>query len=470
MLDQEIQDYYQEHPSARWFALLSISLASFTNSISHSSVNVATPMIASDLQANAILVSWVPTAFLLSNVIVLLPAGRLADIYGRKKIYVIGMLIFIFTSMLAYLTNSIETLLVIRGLQGIGAAMMFATTMAMIMSLFTEKNRGVALGIASGSLYIGLASGPLLGGWFTEVYGWRSVFIFPAVISTTSLLLVFFFLKGEWKSKSPLTVDWIGALIFTVWASFLFIGVSIFPGINSYILLFVGFTSLFVFYLQQNRSKNPLVRFKAILDNHIFSRSLFASCCTYASNFPLIFLFSLYLQFIKNLSPTETGKIIILQAVMMAILAPIAGKLSDLFEPRIIATLGCLIMSSAFGALMAIDADTSLYFFSGCLICLGIGFGMFTTPNNNAALSSVEKDKLSIASALLNLSRTMGNMVGTAMMLLLVAVIIGDAKIEPSQYNSLLQVIRLALGLSCLYTICGAYFSYTRGNIRTSSA
>jgi MFS family permease len=327
-----------------------------------------------------------------------------------------------------------------------------------------------ALGISSAALYFGLASGPLLGGWFTEIYGWRSVFIFPVIISIASFLLVFLYVKGEWKSKSPIPVDWLGTLIFTLWSCAFFIGVSIFPGINSYLMLLLGFILLIVFYLQQSRSNNPLVRFKEIMDNKIFSRSLFASTCTYASNYPLIFLFSLYLQFIKDLSPTEAGQIMIIQAVMMAFLAPLAGRLSDLFEPRIIATAGCIIMSAAFGLLMTIDTNTSLYFFSGCLMCLGLGFGMFTTPNNNAALSSVEIERLGIASALLNLSRTIGNMIGTAMMLLLVSAIIGDAKIEPSQYDSLLQVIHFALALSCLYTIFGAYFSYTRGNIRTTSA
>ena len=156
----------------------------------------------------------------------------------------------------------------------------------------------------------------------------------------------------------------------------------------------------------------------------------------------------------------------VLQAITMAILAPIAGRLSDRVEPRIIATAGCLIMACAFILLHRITAHTSLYYIAACLMTLGLGFGLFTTPNNNAALSSVEKERLGIASALLNLSRVVGNMTGIAMVMILIALIIGHAEIKPQQYPALLTTIHWALALSSIYALCGAYFSYTRGNIR----
>ena len=466
MKQQQIQDYYSQTPSARWLALISICLTNFIISISHSAANVATPVIASELNAEAILISWIPTAFLLSNVIMLLPSGRLADIYGRKKIFIIGLSIFIVTSFLAYLAANIEVLIFTRFLQGIGAAMMFATGMAIVISLFNEKNRGMALGFASGSLYVGMTCGPLIGGWLTESYGWRSVFLFPVIVSFISLILLLMKLKGEWKTDDATPLDWTGSLIFALWSSSLFVAVSLFPKSGSYVLILFSVFFLYLFFWQQSRSKHPLLRFRAIMDNHIFSRSLIASLCVYASSFPMIFLFSLYLQFIKGLSPTEAGQIIILQAMMMAVLAPISGRLSDLIEPRIITTTGCLIMAMAFALLQQIDSGTSLFIFSACLITLGTGLGLFSTPNNNAALSSVGKDRLSIASALLNLSRSLGNMFGSALMLLFVALIIGDAQIEPEQYPALLTVIHWSLGLSCLYSLFGAYFSYTRGNLR----
>jgi EmrB/QacA subfamily drug resistance transporter len=466
--NQQLEEYYSSSPGARWSALASICLVSLTNAMTMSSINVAVPAIARDLQADAVLVSWVPTAFLLCNIIVILPAGRLADIYGRKKVYVTGIFIFTAACLMASLAQSIEWLLITRVLQGLGSAMTFATGLAIIMSIFGSGNRGAALGFANASVYIGLSCGPLLGGWATGTYGWRSVFLFPLPLTTIAIALILFRLKGEWKSDNPDKVDWLGSFIFLIWSSALFLGMSYLPEPAAIISLLAGIACLVLFFYQQSYSRYPLIRFHAIRNNRIFSRSLLASICTYASNFPLIFLLSLYLQFIQGMSPAAAGKLMVLQAVMMAIVAPIAGRLSDHFEPRIIATTGCLIMACALAILQHIDADTPIYLIAISLMILGFGFGLFTTPNNNAALGSVDKSRLSGASALLNLSRLMGNMTGSAGMLLLVSIIIGNVEIRPEQYTALLSVIRWTLGASCIYALSGAWFSYTRGNVRTA--
>jgi len=468
--DQNTQDYYADNPVARWLALTSICLATFINAMQNSSINIAIPKIVADLHADAILVSWIPTAFLLTSVVLLLPSGRLADIHGRKRIYLSGIVLLGIASALAVPAQRIEWLLFTRLLQGIGAAMTFATGLALVMSLFTSTNRGVALGLASASLYIGLACGPLIGGWLTESYGWRSVFMFPVPLLVISFTLISTRIKGDWKGDQQQKVDWFGSLIFAIWSTSLFVGMSSMPGLEGIILIMTGVFALIGFVYQQANSKYPLIRFKRILNNQVFSHSLVASACIYASNYPLIFLFSLYLQYIQDLSPVRAGQIMVLQAVTMAILAPISGRLSDKYEPRVIATTGCLIMFCAFAILQGSDANTSLYLIAGALITLGFGFGLFSTPNNNAALSSIDKSRLSIGSALLNLARVSGNMLGTAIVLVLVSIFIGDEKIEPARYGALLTVIHWALALSCLNTIFGAYFSYTRGNIRNNNA
>ncbi len=466
MNDLATQEYYQNNPSARWLALASISISNFVVSVTMSAVNVAVPTIARELNANAILVSWMPTAFLLSNAIFLLPAGRMADIHGRKKIFLIGMTMFSVACVMANLAPNIELLLATRLLQGVGGALAFATGLAILMTIFTSENRGTALGIASAMLYIGLTLGPLTGGWFTEHYGWRSVFLFPVVLGFISITLTILRLKGEWKNPDAQKVDWYGTLIFAIWSSALFIGISLVPDPISFALLLVGVAGAVYFYFQQTHSPHPLIRFSAILQNRVFSRSLMGNVCIYCSNYPFVFLFSLYLQYIQGMSPANAGKIMLLQSLMMAIVAPISGRLSDTFEPRIIATIGCLIMACAFGLLQTIGPTTSLSLISTGLITLGIGFGLFTTPNNNAALSSMDKGRLGIGSALLNLARVSGNMLGTGTVLLLVSLFIGHNKIESDKFPALLTVVHLALGMSCFLSICGSWFSYSRGQIR----
>ena len=463
MNTQTTQESYEKIPAYKRIALVGVGTASFVVSLMQSSISIAVPVIALDLQASAILISWLPTAYLLGNVVLLLPGGKLADIYGRKRIFLIGMTIFTLSCLLANIVPNIELLLLTRLLQGMGGALIFATIMAIVTSVFTTKNRGVALGITSGALYVGMSCGPIVGGYFTETFGWRSVFLFPIPLALLTIALFMFIIKGDWKNEQPQRVDWFGSLIFLIWSSALFIGVSNITNPNSYALLVFGAICLVYFFYQQARSDSPLIRFKAIMDNRMFSHSLLASMCAYASNFPMFFLFSLYLQFIQGMSPTDAGKIIVLKAVMMAVFAPLAGKLSDLFEPRIIATTGCLIMACVYGYLQSVDTDTSIYLIGIAFMLLGIGIGIFTSPNNNAAMSSVENSKLGIASAVLNLARVTGSILGTAIMLLLVSVIIGEAQIKPEQSLELLAVIRWSLSASCLLAILGAYFSYVRG-------
>ena len=462
----DTQDYYQDNPTARWLALGSISISYFVVSLTMSATNVAVPTIALDLGANAILVSWLPTAFLLANAIFLLPAGRLADIHGRKKIFLIGMVLFSVSCVMANLAPNIELLLLTRVLQGIGGALAFATGLAIVMTIFTSDKRGAALGITSATLYLGLSLGPVIGGWFTENYGWRSVFLFPLVLGFLSVSLTLLSLKGEWKNESPNKVDWYGSLIFALWSSALYIGISLIPDPISWGLITAGIAGSVWFYYQQLASPSPLIRFKLIMQNRVFSRSLFGNLCIDSSNYPFVFLFSLYLQYIQGMSPSSAGKIMVLQPMMMAIIAPIAGRLADTFDPRYIATIGCIVMACAFALMQTIGADTGIPLISAGLITLGVGFGLFTTPNNSAALSAMDKERLGIGSALLNLARVSGNMIGTATVLLLVALYIGHVKIEPPLYPALLTLIHVALGLSFVLTLCGAWFSFSRGTIR----
>jgi EmrB/QacA subfamily drug resistance transporter len=431
-----------------------------------SAVNIAVPAIALDFSANAILVTWVPTAFLLANAIFLVPAGRLADNLGRKRIFLIGMSVFCIACLMATLSPNIQILLLTRILQGFGGALAFATGLALVMSIFSSENRGSAMGISAATLYLGLSCGPILGGWITFHFGWRVVFAFPLVLGTASILLLLARLKGEWKNEHPRQMDWYGGIIFGIATSAVFIGVSGIPDTWSLLLLGLGILVMIYFVYQQLHSPSPLIHFRAIVANRVFSRSLLGNVCIYWSNYPFVFLFSLYLQFIREMTPSEAGQILMLQPITMAIIAPIAGRLSDQFEPRIIATAGTLVMACAFLMLQTLNYDTTIILLCIAMITQGLGFGLFTTPNNNAALSSMDKTRLGIASAMLNLARVGGNMIGTGMVLLLVALFIGRVKIEPNQYPALMTVVSVALGVSLFLTISGSYFSYSRGNIR----
>ena len=248
MTSNETQQYYRDNASARFSALIIVCIGSFLTPLALSAALVATPEIARDLNADAVLVSWIPAIFLLCNLITLLPSGRAADIYGRKRIFHWGSVIFLVASVGSGLSTSIETLLFFRGLQGVGAAMFFGNGFAIISSVYQSGGRGAALGWVVSCVYLGMSVGPLFGGWVTEHFGWHYVFLAMVPFVLLAIILTTIKLKGEWVSDTPQKLDWFGVLILGSWIVSLFIGLTNLPNPLSILTLFLSF---FVLYLRK---------------------------------------------------------------------------------------------------------------------------------------------------------------------------------------------------------------------------
>ncbi|WP_421861907.1 MFS transporter [Motiliproteus sp.] len=456
---------YAQDPKARWLALISVCLSLMVTSLTLSAASIAIPAIADQLQASAVMVSWIPTALLWGSIVLMLPAGRVADIVGRKRVYLVGVTLFSISSLLIFTVGSIEALLGLRVMQGLSSSMVFGSGLAVVGSVFPPKARGQALGFAASSVYLGLTAGPLIGGWLTELYGWRSVFWMPIPLTVLALLLVALFLKGEWKSETPERLDWVGSLLFAAWVSAAFLGISGLPEPESIALVGLGGALLWWFIRHQNRVEYPLIRLQVLRQNRLLRRSIKASLFMYGANFPIVFLLSLYLQYIQSMSPSEAGQLILIETLVMMVLAPLAGRLSDRFEARIISTLGCLCFAFGFGLLIWLQMDTSKLFIVIALAILGLGFGLFSTPNNSAVMGAVPRSRMGIASAMLSLSRTLGNLVGTALVMMLISWSIGEVAIEPEQYPQLLWVVKTSLALSGLAALAACYYSFTRGSV-----
>ena len=462
------------HQETPWLALYSICLAAFLVPMAMSAVNLALPSIAEDLQVDAVLLSWIPSAPLWGSVVLMLPIARLADIWGRKHIHLLGLCLYAFASLAVVGIDSIEWLLVFRVIQGLASSFIFATAMAMVASFAGSKRRGMFLGIVSTSVYLGLTVGPAAGGLLTEWLGWRSVFWLPVPGIFIALGLIAWLLPNEQPSAKPETqqyslrqrFDVTGSLLFSLSVSCLFFGVTGLPDAQFIILLIVGVGLSGGFVYQQRHASVPLVRIDALSKNRIFSRSMLASLCMYGASFPVLFIVSLYLQYIQGLSPGDAGKVVLLQALLTACIAPIAGRLSDKHEPRIIATAGCGLFMLGFLLLFFVGMQTPLWQVKTGLALLGIGFGLFSSPNTNAAMSSVDPSRLGIASALLNLARTGGNMFSTAIMVVIFNFYFADQLLQPEHYPQLLTVVKTTLCLGGLYALLGGYFSLTRGRIR----
>ena len=451
--------YYQNITSARMSALIIVCIGSFLVPLSLSASLVAIPAIAADLAASAVYVSWIPAAFILSNLMMMLPAGRASDIYGRKRIYQTGSVVFLLGSVIAGSAQNIEWLLFSRIIQGLGAGMFFGTGMAIVGNVYQDGGRGAAIGWVVASVYSGLSVGPLLGGWLTDVLGWRSVFFAMVPFMLASILLTLLKLKGEWRIEAAKKLDWKGAVLLCLWVLTLFIGVTNLPEINAFVLLIVSMLLGYLFMRHSQQVEFPIVNLKLVRQNRKLSRSLSASILMYAASYGLQFLMGLYLQYNRGYSPTDAGFFMMIQAVIMAGLAPMSGRLSDRYPPNLIAAAGCFAVTLSFAVMLFLDNDSHIAIVVVSLVLLGAGFGLFSTPNSNAALQSIPPEKLGIVSALVSMSRLLGQLLSTAFITLMMSLYIGAAEIVPGNYDDLLIVFKWTVGLSLIYALLATYAS-----------
>ncbi len=459
MTNDETLRYYDSNPAARILVLLSVCLGAFLTAATLSATLVAVPAIVDELQADAVLAAWIPASFILANLIALLPSGRLADLNGRKRMYLQGLTVFIVASTFAGLAPSIEFLLLSRGLQGLGAAMLFGPCLALVGSVFRNHGRGAALGWVISLVYFGLTLGPLLGGWIVDTYDWRYVFLSLVPPGIAALLLSLVFMKGEWYGENADRLDWAGVALFATGIGFLFIGVTHLPDLEAVLLVVTGFAVFALLSRQMDRSPYPLVRVGLVIRNRVFSNSMLAAVFVYGGNFSTIFILGLYLQYNRGLSATEAGQIIMLQTLVMAVISPVSGRLSDRYRPRILATWGCTAVAIGIALVHALSQSPSLFGIGFGLMVVGVGFGLFSTPNNNMALGSVAEAKLGIVSAMINLARLVGQMLGTTAVTLLIAVFIGKTAITEAQFEGLQEVLDWMLVLAFFFAVIAARFA-----------
>ncbi len=457
-----MSDYTPQEKSA----LLVATITSFTGPFVISSVNVALPAIQKEFNADAVQLSWIATALLLAVAVTLVPAGRIADIHGRKKIFSWGLFVYTLASLVAAFANSIGMLIFCRVFQGIGSAMFLTTGMAIITSIFPPQKRGKAIGIYVSAVYIGLSMGPFVGGILTQNIGWRSLFIVVVPLGALSILITLKYLEGEWADAKGEPLDVFGSFLYGIAILAWVYGASLLPSRTALVLMVAGALCMVLFVWQELRVQYPVVEVRLFSRNKLFTFSSLAAMIHYAATFAITFLISLYLQYIKGLSPQTAGMIIVAQPVMMATFSPLAGKWSDKIEPRKIASFGMGLTALGLFLLAWIGKDTSLIYITSTLLILGFGFALFSSPNMNAIMSSVEKRYLGIASGTVATMRLIGQMSSMAIVMVMFAVVIGHVEIAPENYPQFIRCVNLSFSIFVFLCIVGIFFSLSRGKLR----
>jgi EmrB/QacA subfamily drug resistance transporter len=450
--------------------IVMIVLSSVATAVMLSAVNVALPAIAHDLGIDAVTLSWIPMAYLMASAACVLAAGRLADLHGRKRVFLLGTAWVVVASVLAALADNTTLLLTGRLLQGVGAAMLFATQIAIISSVFPPARRGAAIGYAISAIYLGLALGPALGGWLIGPWSWRATFLLHVPLSLAALWIGLRHLPMEWRSEERGRFDVAGALIYGVAIVVLMLGLTHLPGVPGSAMLIAGAAGLWAFFRHAHGHPHPIFDVELFYTNRVFTLSCLAALFMYTSTFANVVLVSLYLQYLKGVTPATAGLVMMAQPVVMAAFSPLAGRLSDSVEPRLLASLGMALTALALGGLAALDAASPLVAAIACLLLTGFGFSLFSSPNANAIMSAVARGAYSQASGAMSLMRVLGQLTSMGLVALVFAVLLGPVAITPAVHGGLARAISLCFMLGAGLCVLGMLLSLARGEVHGRAA
>jgi EmrB/QacA subfamily drug resistance transporter len=454
---------YQHDRKTQRAALVVASLTSFLGPFMGSSVNVALPSMGRDFALNDVWLGWVNLSFLITAAAFSIPFGRLGDIFGRKKIYMMGVAVFTFASVLVALASSGIGVIAFRGIQGFGSSMIFATGMAILISVFPPKERGKVLGINVAAVYLGLSSGPFIGGVMTEHLGWRFLFWLNLPIGLVLLGVIFSMLKGEWAEDKGARFDAGGSAILVLSLSLTIYAFSKLPETSAFVLLAIGVAGLVAFAVFEHRRAEPLIDIGLFHRNKVFAFSSLAALINYAATFAVGFLLSLYLQKVRGLSPQEAGIVLVSQPAVQAILSPLAGRLSDRIEPRTVASIGMGLCFVGLVSLNIVGEDTSIGYIVGCLVFLGVGFAFFSSPNTKAIMGAVERRFFGVASAVVGTMRQVGMTFSMGTVMMILTLHLGRTDVAAGRGGEFVVSMRTALAVFAVMCFGGIFASLARG-------
>ena len=443
-------------------------LTSFLTTFIGSSVTVALPSIGRAFTSSPLMVSWMVNAYLLASAALLLPMGRLADIVGRKKIFLLGSILFAGFTTLCGLSWSNGSMIFFRVFQGIAASMIYSTGMALLTSVIPPSRRGRAMGLAVTATYTGLSVGPVLGGIMCQYMSWRSIFFFTGMGGVVVVLHALSRLRGEWTGARGESFDVAGSICYMCGLVALLYGVSMVSKtpLAKYLLL-SSLVLITCFIAIQLRVRYPLLQIRVFSRNAVFALSNLAAMINYSATFAIGFILSLYLQILRGYGPQTTGFIILAQPIVMAAFSSLAGALSDRVEPRIVASWGMGLNALGLAFFALLNATTPLWMIVCNLFVIGLGFALFSSPNTNAIMSSVEKRFYGIAASTVSTMRMIGMAASMALITVALSLFIGDNALSAVQPAELLKSFRLAFLIYAILCFIGIFASLARGNVRS---
>ena len=453
--------------SNKWWVLLAIGTGTFMTALDGSVVNTILPVIRKDFSSDIASVEWIIIIYLLV-VSVLLPIfGRLGDIRGHKQVYITGFVLFITSSILCAYSRSINFLITSRAIQALGAAMLSANSPAILTKSFPDNQRGQALGMQATMTYLGLTVGPSLGGWLTDQFNWNVVFMINLPVGIIALIFSALFIAKDKPEIIKERFDFPGAFLFMLGLIALLLGLNQghkweWLSLPTLSILFFSIILFGIFYKMERKSIAPMLDFN-LFHNRLFTLSIISAILNYICVYSSIFLMPFYLIQGRGLSPSQAGLILTAQPIMMAIIAPISGTVSDRIGSRIPTTIGMCLIAIGLYLLSGVGKETQYQSIIISLLVLGLGIGIFISPNNSALMGSAPGYRQGIAAGLLATARNVGMVLGVGL----------SGAIFNSFFNSDLpnngQSLYLALHNSFLVACIVAIIGVILSSIRSAS-
>ncbi len=455
--------------SAERTTLYTVMTTSFMTTFMGSSINLALPTMGHEFGSSAIMASWAITSYILASAIFLLPFGRLADMHGRRRFYLLGTVLYTLFTLATALAYSMQMVIVFRLLQGLSSAMIFSTGMAILSSVYPPHKRGRALGYSVAVTYLGLTIGPVLGGMMNHYLGWRSIFYLTTLLGLGAVSGIQFWLHGEWAGARGEKFDTAGSLLYMVGLlAFLYGLSSISDSPWAPYLVLLGIILLVGFALWELKIDYPILQVRLFKHNAGFAFSNLAAMINYSATFAVTFLLSVYLQVVRGYDSQAAGLILLAQPLVMTILSPLAGTLSDRLEPRLVASLGmgCSALSLFF--FIFISASTAPFLLVANLLLAGLGFALFASPNNNAIMGSVPRRLYGIASSTLGTMRLVGQAISMSIVTLLITLFIGRVPLTAATPSTFLTCMKVSFAVFTIICILGVMASLRRGNLHSN--
>lgn len=438
-----------------------VALNAFSTPMMLSASNVALPAIGTHFSLTAVTLSWIPMAYLMAGIMFILIFGRIADLYGRKRVFLLGTAGVIGSSVFTALAVNTEMLFFGRFLQGVSAASLYATQIAIISSVFVHNQRGQAIGLVLSSVYIGLAAGTLLGGMVTDGYGWRANFLVHIPLSLLVLYIGLTRVKDEWLGDIS-EFDRVGACLFSTTVFFLCFSITGLSTQEWQPFAVLCLISLAFFVRHIRTVQNPICDVSLFLANAFFTRCCGASFIMYTGTYTNIVLISLYLQHVRSLSASQAGLILMIQPITMALFSPISGRLSDRFEARFLTSVGMALTACGLYLLSTLTAGSHMLTVCTALAMTGIGFGVFSPANTNAMMGSVMSKDYGSASGVIATTRMLGQLGSMLLVVIAMSQIIGDRLLDTASLPALVQSIQLSFGIAASICLLGIFLSITR--------